>query len=76
MNNDKKIKLNEEQTATAKVVFLFFCGLAVFFSWMMYWSWTRNGSWYILWTGLYFYNCNIATQLRDIIKWPFYSQDT
>ncbi len=67
--------LTEEQIAVLKPVFIFFCLLAVLASWLMYYSFTRDGGLYVLWGAVYFYMCNIATNIRAGIKWPFYLHD-
>lgn len=68
----EKPQVTTEQMPVLKTIFFFFCGLALLFSWLMYYSWTRNGNWYLLWAALYFYNCNIATNIRELIEWPLY----
>jgi hypothetical protein len=67
--------LTEEQVALLKPVFIFFCLLAVLAAWLMYYSFTRDGGLYVLWASVYFYMCNIATNIRYCIKWPFYTSD-
>lgn len=72
MEKDSKEQLTTTQINALKPVFIFVCLLILLFAWLIYYTYTRESGWYVVWMLVYFYLCNVATNLRAVIKWPFH----
>lgn len=74
MEKESNDKLTNEQISALKPVFVIICLLGVLFAWFAYYTFHLESGWCIFWLMGYFCMCNGATNIRNVIKWPFGTQ--
>ena len=66
--------ISPEQRKTLKLMFYAVIALAVGNCWIWYLLFQRDNLFFLVFMLLYFYFCNIASNIRTLLMWPFYKQ--
>lgn len=75
MSNDiKDLRKNlaPEQRKIVKGLFFVMVALAILSCWLMYSLWQDSNPFLLVFVFSYFYTCNVATNARELLAWPFY----
>ena len=67
--------LSPEQRKTLKVMFFIMCGFAFVSCWVWYMLYERDNWFFLVFAIAYFYFCNVISNIRTLLMWPFYRKD-